>query len=248
MHILQALPGSRLDSSLFKEWLVQHLNYLHSCQSAVIASEFLCRQKRHAAAAEAAVQAVQLALNKVAEEDADSQAASTDNSQVLRVDSPSRNLPAQVIAAAAEAAVAAATAADSTSQVEKPGPPVTLVDFASRIGKLAGPQLQPKEDMYPQTVSDSCREDQTGSHMAKHLKHVGQALKGSQSEEFMSVGALIRRTALNAQGLPSQEVVQKELQVMSLCFEGLCHEVSMSLVHVLHCFLSCGPNVESLIW
>lgn len=66
---LQALPGSRLDTSLLKEWLLQHLDSLHTYQSHVAAAEAASRQKQHAAAAAAAVRAVQTCLEAIFQED-----------------------------------------------------------------------------------------------------------------------------------------------------------------------------------
>lgn len=66
---MQALPGSRLDTSLLKEWLLQHLDSLHTYQSHVAAAEAASRQKQHAAAAAAAASAVQDALAAVFQED-----------------------------------------------------------------------------------------------------------------------------------------------------------------------------------
>ncbi len=69
--MVQALPGSRLDTSVLKEWLKQHLAFFHSYQSCVSVAEIASHQKHHAAAAAAAVTAAKLR----AEEEADEQAS-----------------------------------------------------------------------------------------------------------------------------------------------------------------------------
>ena len=65
---LQALPGSRLDTNLLKEWLLQHLDSLLKYQSHVAAAEATSRQKQHAAAAAAAARAVYATLEAVFQE------------------------------------------------------------------------------------------------------------------------------------------------------------------------------------
>ena len=45
--VVQALPGSRLDTSVLKEWLMQHLASLHSYRSQVSAAETASRQNAH---------------------------------------------------------------------------------------------------------------------------------------------------------------------------------------------------------
>lgn len=89
---VQALPGSRLNTTLLKEWLLQHLASLHSYQAHVAAAEAASRQKQHAAAAAAAVRAVQRSLQahfqSEEQEEVDSTpheflTAETDSSQML---------------------------------------------------------------------------------------------------------------------------------------------------------------------
>ena len=65
---LQALPGSRLDTKLLKEWLLQHLHCLHTYQSHVAAAEAVSRKTQHAAAAAAAARAVHATLEAVFQE------------------------------------------------------------------------------------------------------------------------------------------------------------------------------------
>lgn len=48
---------------------------------------------------------------------------------------------------------------------------------------------------------------------------------GSQKAEQESVVRYAKDLALDEQGFVCGEVVQKQLQMMSVCFEGLCHEV-----------------------
>ena len=110
--VVQALPGSRLDTSLLKEWLMQHLASLHSCQSQVSAAETAYRQKRHVAAAAAAVTAAKL---EAGEEEEDEEASAEGASQQLGCaltlpghdTEASVQLPARVVAAAAAASAAA---------------------------------------------------------------------------------------------------------------------------------------------
>ena len=66
---LQALPGSRLDTNLLKEWLLQHLHSLHTIQSHVAAAETASCQKQHAAAAAAAARAVHATLEAAFQDD-----------------------------------------------------------------------------------------------------------------------------------------------------------------------------------
>lgn len=121
---LQALPGSRLTTTLLKEWLLQHLASLHSYQSHVAAAEAASRRNRHAAAAAAAVRAVQRSLQGQFQDEEDSSdslpkeatAAASDPSQILQawdaaVGSCAEGLPAQLVDAAAAAASVMATGA-----------------------------------------------------------------------------------------------------------------------------------------
>lgn len=131
---VQALPGSRLNTTILKEWLLQHLASLHSYQAHVAAAEAASRQKQHAAAAAAAVRAVQRSLqahfrNEEEEEDNSTPreflAAETDSSRMLfaqdGAEGPGKvGLPAQLVDAAAGAAnmmAAGAVHAQFKSQV-----------------------------------------------------------------------------------------------------------------------------------
>ena len=130
---MQALPGSRLNTTLLKEWLLQHLASLHSYQSHVAAAEAASRQKHHAAAAAAAVRVVQRSLRAHFQEEDDeedstpkeSSAAEPDPFQMLLAQdgamrSGPEGLPAQVVNAAAGAAsmiAAGAVPAQFKSQV-----------------------------------------------------------------------------------------------------------------------------------
>lgn len=52
-----------------------------------------------------------------------------------------------------------------------------------------------------------------------------KAIEGSQRAEQQAVVQYVQDMAVDAQGFVSAEVVQKQLQIMCVCFEGLCHEV-----------------------
>lgn len=52
-----------------------------------------------------------------------------------------------------------------------------------------------------------------------------RAAEGSQRAEQESVVRYAKDLVQDEQGFVSGEVVQKQLQMMSVCFEGLCHEV-----------------------
>ena len=130
---MQALLGSRLNTTLLKEWLLQHLASLHSYQSRVAAAEAASRQEQHAAAAAAAVRAVQRSLQAHFQEEDDeedstpkeSSAAEPDPFQMLlaqdgAMGSGTEGLPAKVVNAAAGAAsmiAAGAVPAQFKSQV-----------------------------------------------------------------------------------------------------------------------------------
>ena len=171
--VVQALPGSRLDTSLLKEWLMQHLASLHFYQSQVSAAEAASRQKRHAAAAAAAVTAAKL---EAGEEEEHEEASAEGTSQQLRgaLTLPERGaeasvqLPARVIAAAAAAASAAAMGAAVTA--------LTADNVA--VSKVAGPVQQSanaspiehsKIASLPLVASRSAGQVHTHSQTATHL-------------------------------------------------------------------------------
>ena len=52
-----------------------------------------------------------------------------------------------------------------------------------------------------------------------------QATEGCQKAMQASVMGFVLDMAKDAQGFASGEVVQQQLQIMSACFDGLCHEV-----------------------
>ena len=231
--MVQALPGSRLDTSLVKKWLMQHLASLHSCQAQVSAAEAASRQKRHAAAAAAAVSAAKL---EAGEEEEDEEASAEGASQQLRgaLTSPghgaaaSVQLPARVMAAAAPASAAATGTAGTAHKADN-----------GAVSKVAGPcqhitNATPSEHskiaFSPLVASCSAgqlhRHSQTATHLNPCLtKPTGAAShdgrQGGQQSVLEYVGP--------AEWPVSHQILQKQLQVMSVCFEGLCHEVMSSI-------------------
>ena len=115
--LLQALPGSRLDTSLLKEWLIQNLAVLQSAQFRVAACEAKVKKQQQAAAAAAAVKAVQLRMAGIQDqEDADSKDKADDDSVVgmtVAFSPTALGNPSQLVAAAAAAAKAADKEVDS---------------------------------------------------------------------------------------------------------------------------------------
>ena len=54
-----------------------------------------------------------------------------------------------------------------------------------------------------------------------------KALKGRQRAEQQAVVWYAQHAAARMQGFLSTKVLQKQLQIMCVCFEGLCHEVEL---------------------
>lgn len=81
-----------------------------------------------------------------------------------------------------------------------------------------------------QRAADKAQKALDGSQMAEQglRKAAGKApkaLEGSQRAERQGVVWYAQAMAVDTQGFASMEVVQKQLQIMCVCFEGLCHEV-----------------------
>ena len=321
---MQALPGSRLDTALLKDWLMQHMYSLHVYQSQVAAAESVSRQKQHASAAAAAVKAVQLAMVPEEEEDElheSHEAQTADNASAMLGDQLSRlaeeqaaKLPAQVVSAASNAAAEVAVSRDlrhdyqvgympryygtgiplahashfgcsiriecclwqpctqtclhmatghSTQSVSHAltmlrlcSPRAVLFSFCRMQDTGHSSKVQPAclmlcpccahavpmlccldiEDTghaQQHSVNHNLAKSQWGSpHGVKTLQGLHKALalaKGApeacQMGEQGSILGFVRAPAVDQQGFASREVVQKQMQIMSACFEGLCHGV-----------------------
>ncbi len=209
---------------------MQHLASLHSCQAQVTAAETASRQKRHSAAAAAAVTAAKL---EAGEEEEDVEVPAEGASQQLGValtlpghDAPaSVQLPARVVAAAAAAASAAAMktavtahTADSGAVPNVAGPFQHITNTTlSEHSKIASSSL---------VASRAAGQLHTHSQTATPLnpgstKQMGAALHDGRQGGHQSVLGYVGA----AGGPMSQQVLQKQLQVMSVCFQGLCYEV-----------------------
>lgn len=217
---------------------MQHLASLHFYQSQVTAAETASRQKRHAAAAAAAVTAAKLEAGEEEEDDEEPSAEGASQQLVGALTLPGHDaaasvqLPARVSAAAAAAASAAAIGTAVTAHT---------ADKVA-VSKVAKPVQQPtnatpsehtKIASLPQGASRSAGQLHTHSQTATPLnpcptRQTGAASynggQGGQQSVLGYVGA--------AEGPTSQQIVQKQLQLMSVCFEGLCHEV-ISSIHLL---------------
>ncbi len=212
---------------------MQNLTSLNSCQSQVSAAETASRQKRHAAAAAAAVTAAKL---EAGEEEEDEEVSAEGVSQQLggALTSPGNDaaasvqLPARVIAAAA-AAEAAAMGTAITAHTADNG----------AVSKVAGPvqhfpNTTPSEHSniasLPLVASRSAGQLHTHSQTATHLHPCSTKQTGVASHDGRQGGQQSVLGYVGAPGGPiSQQILQKQLQVMSVCFEGLCHEVISSI-------------------
>ncbi len=233
IFVVQALPGSRLDTSLLKEWLMQHLASLHFYQSQVSAAETASRQKRHAAAAAAAVTAAKL---EAGEQEEDEEASAEGTSQQLRgaltlsgLDAEaSVQLPARVIAAAAAAASAAAVGTAVTAHTADNGV-VPKIEMPVQQSTNATPSEHSQAPSLPLVASRSAGQLHTHSQTATRLNPCSTKQTGVASHDGRQGG---QQSVLGYVGAPggliSQQILQKQLQVMSVCFQGLCHEVISS--------------------
>ncbi|KAL0022336.1 hypothetical protein WJX77_001433 [Trebouxia sp. C0004] len=225
----KALPGSRLDTSLLKEWLMQHLASLHSCQDQVIAAETASHQKRHAAAAAAAVTAAKLEAGEEEDEQASAEGASLQLTDALTSRGHAAEafvqLPAQVIAAAAAASAAAMGGAITahtagTGAMSKVAGPVQHITNANPSKRCKAPSA-------PLVASRSAGQLHTHGQTATHLNPCPTKQGGSASHDGRQGGQQSVLGYVRAPGGPvCQQITQKQLQVMSVCFEGLCHEVT----------------------
>lgn len=212
---------------------MQHLASLHFYQSQVSAAETASRQKRHAAAAAAAVTA---AKREAGEEEEDNEASAEGASQLgcaLTLSghdaAASAQLPAHVVAAAAAAASAAAMGTAVTAHKADNG----------AVSKVAGPvqhlinttlSEHSKIASLPLVASHSAGQLHTHSQNAIHLNPCSTKQTGAASHDGCEGGQQSVLGYVGAPGGPmSQQILQKQLQVMSVCFEGLCHEVISSI-------------------
>ena len=209
---------------------MQHLASLQSCQSQVSATEAASRQKRHAAAAAAAVTAAKL---EAGEEEEHEEASAEGASQQIgcALTSPGNDaaasvqLPARVVAAAAAAASAAAMGGAVTVNKADKG---AVSKVAGPVQHLtnATPSEHSKIASLPLVASRSAGQLHTHSQTATHLNPCSTKQTGVASHDGGQGG---QQSVLGYVGTPggplSQQVLQKQLQVMSVCFEGLCHEV-----------------------
>lgn len=77
--------------------------------------------------------------------------------------------------------------------------------------------------LQPDRAGDMGRRAQQG--LRKAADRARRAAEGSQKTERQAVVQYTQDLAVDVQGFVATEVVQKQLQIMSVCFEGLCHEV-----------------------
>lgn len=78
----------------------------------------------------------------------------------------------------------------------------------------------------PDTAADMGRRAQQG--LRKAADRAQRAAEGSPKAERQAVVQYAQDLAVDVQGFVATEVVQKQLQIMSVCFEGLCLEVSLN--------------------
>ena len=64
--------------------------------------------------------------------------------------------------------------------------------------------------------------------LRKAANKAPKAFEGSQSVGRQAVEWYAQDMAVDMQGFVATEVVQKQLQIMCVCFEGLCHEVQLT--------------------
>lgn len=234
---MQALPGSRLDTSLLKEWLMQHLASLQSCQGQVAKAENISRQKQHTAAAAAAVAAVQFGLepedgNMELDNVEDHAAEAAQTVKVVQTRATSVQLPDQVMYAAAAAAAnrAVSSSATSTHTVDN-NTVFGMPAHRQHIRKAASPNEHAARHTSPLPATPSAgqlpTDYQTAPSLTPHPIKQGQEWsQADHSAEAQSLVGYVGGTGGGPGGWVSQEIVQKQLQVMSVCHVGLCHEVS----------------------
>ena len=278
MQLLQALPGSRLDTSLFQDWLLKTLASLHSYQTSVAAAEAVSRQKRHAAAAAAAVRAVELGLQAATGNDAASKELGLGQLHDGATFPPPHDtqpaalyLPAAVTQAAASATSAISPQPvdtdDALEAAHMSGHPSPALDSTQHSASSAVQQSK-KQNLLPQAVSHSAGQHskkpelfpQAGLHsVGQHAKKqalspqaVSRSAAGQLCLDLPScmhlnplplktsydaaegkpeagelVAAYLRDAIRDPQGFVCEEVVKKQLEVLSVCFNGLCREVCM---------------------
>lgn len=84
----------------------------------------------------------------------------------------------------------------------------------------------------PEDASDMALRAEQGIQNSKTADRVQKAAEGRQQAQQEAVVQYARDLAMDAQGHVSGEMVQKQTQMMSVCFEGLCHEVGLSTTTV----------------
>jgi len=211
---------------------MQHLASLHSCQSQVSAAETASRQKRHAAAAAAAVTAAKLESGGEEDEQASAEGACQQLGCALTLPGhdavASVQLPARIVAAAA-AASAAAMGSPLTAHTADIGAVSKMHGPVQHITN-ASPSERSKIPSAPLVASHSAGHRHTHSQTATHLNPCPTKQTGVASHDGRQWGQQSVLGYVGATGGPmSQQIVQKQLQVMSVCFEGLCHEVISSI-------------------
>lgn len=88
----------------------------------------------------------------------------------------------------------------------------------------------------PDRAADMGRRAQQG--VRKAADRAQRAAEGSQKAERQAVVQYAQDLAMDVQGFLATEVVQKQLQIMSVCFEELCLEVR------LHCLAACLQQIS----
>ena len=215
---------------------MQHLASLQSCQGQVAAAENISRQKRHTAAAAAAVEAVQFGIdpedaNMESDDVEDPAAEVTQTVKVVQTRATSVQLPDQVTCAAAAAANrAASSSATSTYTVDNTAV-LSVPEHRQYIRKAASPSEHATRHTSPLPATPSAGQLPTDYRTAPSLnpypiKQGHEWLHADHNTEAQSLLGYIGGTGGGPGGWVSQEIVQKQLQVMSVCHDGLCREVS----------------------
>lgn len=233
--LLQALPGSRLDTHLLQTWLLQHLRDLSSQQAAITASEARQQQAAQAAAAAAAVRAVQDALSTAhatffqADIDTASAMQQPDDYDRQNSEFKAKGDIRQLATRDSDSAGPAGCHQSAPALEEEQS-----VSLCAKITYAAAMASQ-AANLNASHGSDAA------VHAVKHRHHTdiesrreiapqsavqGSACKAQPSFEQTGVLECVFGATKELQGgYASQQIIAQQLEIMSACSSELCHEV-----------------------
>ena len=238
--LLQALPGSRLDTHLLQTWLLQHLHDLSSQQAAITQSEARQQQAEQAAAASAAVRAVQDALltahGTISQADVDLASALQQTNDYDRQNSEvsAKSDARQLVAGDSESAstrpAGCHQSAPAVEEEQSASLCETITYAAATASQAANSNASHGSDAAKHAVHAVNHRHYTDIELlranAPHPAVQGSACKAQPAFEHAGVLECVFAVTKELQGgYASQQIIAQQLEIMSACSSELCHEV-----------------------